>query len=99
MNSPASSPCRGFAGSRLALTLGAVLGLVACGKTKSPSRSPDDQGGAPDGGTDAAGSPDVPGVTVADPGCPVSPATRPASTPSWSSISGFRNPQTWYAMD
>src|SRR4051794_7215144 len=100
MHSPSPTVRRGLSASRLTLAVGALLGLAACGKTKIPSRSPDDQGGgAPDGGADVGGGPDVAGVGLADPGCPVSPTARPASTPSWSSISGFRNPQTWYATD
>ena len=53
------------------------------------------------GGTSATvdAAPDVTGGFDAGvwPGCPMSPAARPAGTPSWSAIAKLTNPQSWYA--
>jgi len=71
----------------------AVLALFACGKTKSPASAPGADAGTTTILGDGAATDGAP-----DPGCPASPAARPASTPSWDSISAFRNAQTFYTM-
>ncbi len=77
--------------------------VVACGRDKSLSTLDAATGLADLGGlaTDvstgdlSAGDLSA-GDLVPDPGCPAIPTTRPAGTPSWSSIADLRNAQGWY---
>lgn len=82
---------------RIAVASLPLLVVSACGRAKPASSGLD--AGDVTGGVDVGG-PLTDGAaadTVNAAGCPVAPAARPAGTPSWSSISGLRNTQTWYA--
>jgi PelA/Pel-15E family pectate lyase len=74
--------------------------LAACGDNQlgmPPTGGTTGGGGAGGMGTPVDGSATEVGVDAGTwPGCPASPATRPAATPSWSSISGLKNAQSWY---
>ena len=88
-------------GTRALLTVLAHTALLAsCGRQKviTPVMV--------DGGDDAAATAgDAQGDAQlgedggVGPGCPTPPAARPAGTPSWDSVIGFKNPQSWYATD
>jgi pectinesterase len=76
------------------------FGLGACGraKTSAATVAVGDPDAGPFAGGDAAGvSTDGPTDPTYGEGCPVPPAVRPTGTPTWTTVSGLKEAQTWYA--
>lgn len=91
MRLQSTSASKRLAGAGFGLGWAFLLGLGACSSGLKPLTE--------DAGTqmpmmDASTSgPWIPGP---EPGCPDSPPTRPADTPTWNSIASLRSNQAWY---